>query len=104
MASLILKRSVDVGGRKTSVSLEDVFWKSLREIARGGDMTLSALLAEIDSERHRGSLSSVIRLFVLNFYREQLGDQIDIPDRQKAIRALISRSVSKLKSLPTTPC
>jgi predicted DNA-binding ribbon-helix-helix protein len=102
MASLILKRSVVVGGRKTSVSLEDLFWKSLREIASGGDMTLSALLAAIDSKRDHGNLSSAIRLFVLNFYREQVGDQLQ--NRRKTIRALISRSVSKLKSLPSPPC
>jgi predicted DNA-binding ribbon-helix-helix protein len=92
MTSLVLKRSIVVGGRKTSVSLEDLFWKSLREIASGGDMTLSALLAAIDSKRHHANLSSAIRLFVLNYYREQLGNQLDIQHRQRVIRALISRS------------
>jgi predicted DNA-binding ribbon-helix-helix protein len=35
-------------------------------------MTLSALLAGIDSERNYGNFSSAIRLFVLDFYRDQL--------------------------------
>jgi predicted DNA-binding ribbon-helix-helix protein len=51
MKSLVVKRSVVVAGHKTSVSLEDAFWKSLKEIAVCGDMSVSALLAAIDSQR-----------------------------------------------------
>ena len=32
--SLVVKRSIVVGGHKTSVSLEDDFWETLKEIAR----------------------------------------------------------------------
>ena len=49
----------------------DAFWKSLKEIATSGNMSLSDLLAAIDSGRHHGDLSSAMRLFVLNFYWEQ---------------------------------
>jgi predicted DNA-binding ribbon-helix-helix protein len=70
MKSLVVKRSVVIAGHKTSVCLEETFWKSLKEIAKRQDMTLSALLAAIDSKRHHGNLSSAIRLFVLNFYRD----------------------------------
>ena len=72
MKSLVVKRSVVLAGHKTSVSLEDAFWNSLREIARYRQMTLSALLASINSERHYGNFSSAIRLFVLFFYKDQL--------------------------------
>ena len=54
-----------------SVSLEDAFWKAMKEIAGGRDMTLSDLVAEIDSKREYGNLSSAIRLFVLGFYHNQ---------------------------------
>jgi predicted DNA-binding ribbon-helix-helix protein len=74
MKSSILKRSVVVAGRKTSVSLEDEFWKDLTDIAAGRDMTVSELVARIDSERQHGNLSSAIRLFVLNFYRDQISE------------------------------
>jgi predicted DNA-binding ribbon-helix-helix protein len=37
-------------------------------------MTLSDLVAAIDSQRQHGNLSSAIRLFVLDFYRAQLSD------------------------------
>jgi predicted DNA-binding ribbon-helix-helix protein len=72
MKSLIIKRSIVIGGRKTSVSLEDAFWKSLRQIAHGRDETLSQLIASIDANRQFANLSSAIRLFVLEFYRDQL--------------------------------
>ena len=68
MKSLIVKRSVVIAGQKTSVSLEDAFWNSLKEIARAGNMSLPDLLTAIASGRRHGNLSSAIRLFVLNFY------------------------------------
>jgi predicted DNA-binding ribbon-helix-helix protein len=52
MKSVVIKRSVALAGHKTSVSLEDAFWKGLKEIARRRDMTLSDLIASIDNDRH----------------------------------------------------
>jgi predicted DNA-binding ribbon-helix-helix protein len=72
MKSPVVKRSVVIAGHKTSVSLEDAFWESLKEIAVQRQKKLSELVAAIDSERQQGNLSSTIRLFVLDFYRTQL--------------------------------
>jgi len=69
--SSVLKRSIVVAGHKTSVSLEDEFWKSLKEIAAERDMTLAQLVATIDGNREHANLSSAIRLFVLGVYRDQ---------------------------------
>lgn len=69
MKSGIVKRSIVIDGHKTSVSLEEAFWKSLREIAIGRGSKLSTLVASIDSERGHSNLSSAIRLFVLNHYQ-----------------------------------
>jgi predicted DNA-binding ribbon-helix-helix protein len=69
MKSPVVKRSIVIAGHKTSVSLEDAFWKGLKEIAGGRDLTLSEMVAAIDSDRQHGNLSSAIRLFVLDFYR-----------------------------------
>jgi predicted DNA-binding ribbon-helix-helix protein len=74
MKSSVLKRSVAISGHKTSVSLEEPFWREVKEIAHGRDMTLSQLISMIEAERQRGNLSSAIRLFVLEFYRRQLSD------------------------------
>jgi len=69
MKSPVVKRSIVIAGHKTSVSLEDAFWKALKEIASGLNLTLSDLVASIDTDRHQGNLSSAIRLFVLDHYR-----------------------------------
>lgn len=69
MRSAVEKRSVVVGGHKTSISLEEAFWEQLKEIARGRECTLSKLIAEIDGNRLHSNLSSEIRLFVLEHVR-----------------------------------
>jgi len=72
MKSLVVKRSVVVAGHKTSVSLEDAFWKELREIAAERHVKVSELAHTISAERENSNLSSAIRLFVLEFYRKQI--------------------------------
>ena len=74
MKSSVVKRSIVLAGNKTSVSLEDAFWRALKEIACGRQITVSNLVSEIDSERQQSNLSSAIRLFVLDFHRGQLAD------------------------------
>ena len=77
MKSLVSKRSIVVSGRKTSVSLEDQFWNSLKEIARERNMTLAELVGAIDADRQHANLSSAIRLFVLGVYRDQVASRQD---------------------------
>jgi predicted DNA-binding ribbon-helix-helix protein len=72
LKSAVVKRSIVVGGHKTSVSLEDAFWKRLKEIAGRRHLSVSDLIGRIDSDRENSNLSSAIRLFVLDFYHEQL--------------------------------
>ena len=74
MKSPVVKRSIVIAGHKTSVSLEDAFWKGLKEIATGREVTLSDLVASIDTDRRHGNLSSAIRLFVLDHYRVHSAD------------------------------
>ena len=71
MKSLIVKRSVVLEGHKTSVSLEDAFWRGLKDIAWSRRTTLSDLISSIDLDRERGNLSSALRLFILNHYQAQ---------------------------------
>ena len=71
MDSTVLKRSVVINHHKTSVSLEDAFWKAIKGIAAARNLTLSELVAEIDSERRQGNLSSALRLYVLEHYRSR---------------------------------
>lgn len=69
----IVKRSIVVAGHKTSVSLEDAFWLALKDIAKERRQSLRGLVAEIDSGRSGGNLSSAVRLFVLDHYRRRAG-------------------------------
>ena len=88
MKSPVVKRSIVIAGHKTSVSLEDAFWKALKEIAGGRKLTLSDLVASIDTDRRQGNLSSAIRLFVLGHYRAQIDDRrAGGPPRETGTRA-----------------
>ena len=67
----IIKRTVAIAGRKTSVSLERVFWECLREIAKERNETLGGLVNKINADRQLFNLSSAIRVFVLDYYRNR---------------------------------
>ena len=71
MKSVIIKRSIVLNGHKTSVSLENEFWEGLREIAETQKTKLSALVQRIDRERTNRNLSSAIRIFVFNHFRDR---------------------------------
>ena len=93
MKSPVVKRSIVIAGHKTSVSLEDAFWKGLKEIAHSRDMTLSDLVASIDTDRRHGNLSSAIRLFVLDHYRAQIGES--------GVRGTTRESAGGSRSIPS---
>lgn len=78
----VIKRSVVVDGHKTSVSLEDAFWSSLKDIAARRGLSLSMQIAAIDQHRRTGNLSSAIRLFVLDYFRERAISTMFIGERQ----------------------
>ncbi len=88
MKSPVVKRSIVIAGHKTSVSLEDAFWKGLKDIAHGRGMTLSELVASIDTDRRHGNLSSGIRLFVLDHYRSHSEDRQKDSSGRKEIVSL----------------
>lgn len=75
MKSAVIKRSVIVNGRKTSISLENEFWDALRQVAKQSNVPLAKLLGEIDQSRTTINLSSAIRIFVLNLFRAQNSDR-----------------------------
>ncbi|MDO5643529.1 MAG: ribbon-helix-helix domain-containing protein [Paracoccus sp. (in: a-proteobacteria)] len=60
------KRSVSIDGHRTSVSLEDAFWRGLERAARARGTTRAGLIADIDHARPaRVGLATACRLFVL---------------------------------------
>ena len=77
----VIKRSLVIAGHRTSVSLEDAFWRRLRAIAAKRRLSLNGLAAMIDASRGDANLSSAIRVFVLE--AEDAG-----PDRDPANTAV----------------
>jgi predicted DNA-binding ribbon-helix-helix protein len=67
-ADALKKRSVDIDGHRTSVSIEAPFWDALREIAEAQRQSVNQLIAAIDKDR-TGNLSSAIRVYVLRALR-----------------------------------
>jgi predicted DNA-binding ribbon-helix-helix protein len=61
-----VKRSLTLRGHRTSVSLEDEFWRAFRTIAAQKNKPINELAAEIDEARGvESGLASAIRLYVL---------------------------------------
>jgi predicted DNA-binding ribbon-helix-helix protein len=81
MQPVILKRSVTIDGRKTSISLEAEFWNGLREIAGLQKLPVAALLHKIDADRKSANLSSAVRIYVFEYFRSR-ADQTPQPPRQ----------------------
>ena len=81
MKSLVISRSININGHKTSISLEEAFWSALKDIAHERGETLSHLVGSIDAKHEFANLSSAIRLFVLEYYRDQHERRISlVPD------------------------
>lgn len=65
-----IKRSLTLRGHRTSVSLEDDFWRAFRDIAEEKNIPINALAAQIDAERDlEAGLATAIRLYVLAYFR-----------------------------------
>ena len=69
------KRSVEIAGHKTSISLEPLFWDMLHEAADCANLPLNALVARIDAERleaeHPPGLATAIRLWLVADLRQR---------------------------------
>jgi predicted DNA-binding ribbon-helix-helix protein len=63
-----VKRSVEIAGHKTSISLEPLFWDLLRKAAEREGVPLNALIARIDAERIEADsapgLAGAVRLWL----------------------------------------
>ncbi|MEZ5812120.1 MAG: ribbon-helix-helix domain-containing protein [Rhizobiaceae bacterium] len=73
----VRKRSVTIGGHRTSFSVEDEFFAELERLATAADRSLASLVAEIDRDRAPdANLSSAIRLHILRALKRE----IDVSD------------------------
>ncbi len=64
-----VKRSIQIEGHKTSISLEPVFWEMLVAAAEAESVPINALVARIDAERIKAEtppgLASAIRVWLI---------------------------------------
>ena len=64
------KHSVAIAGHRTSITLEAIFWRALKTIAKERGLSLSELIAEVDSRRSDmdppPNLSSALRVYMLS--------------------------------------
>ena len=64
-----MKRSVEIAGHKTSISLEPVFWAMLKAAAAEEGVPINALVARIDAARLEAEvqpgLASAIRVWLV---------------------------------------
>ncbi len=72
MSGTVKKRSVEIAGHRTSLSLEEAFWRALKRIAAQDGVSINRLIERIDRER-AGNLSSAVRIYVL----ERLEDEAE---------------------------
>jgi predicted DNA-binding ribbon-helix-helix protein len=78
--SLVMKkRSIAIGNRKTSVSLEDEFWEAINHLAKLRRTTLSNIFGLIEDGRGQSNLSSAARVFVLEYYRSHSDVEKSMP-------------------------
>jgi predicted DNA-binding ribbon-helix-helix protein len=71
----VIKRSILINGKKTSVSLENEFWDALHEIAKYKNTTAARLAGEISRQCSTVNLSSAIRVYVYKHFRSLEGRQ-----------------------------
>jgi predicted DNA-binding ribbon-helix-helix protein len=67
------KRSLVIDGHQTSITLEDPFWDELAALAKARQLSLSALVSEIDKKRDSpGNLASALRLHVVETLQRKI--------------------------------
>lgn len=69
-AAKIRKHSVKLSGHSTSLSLEGIYWDALKEVAGEMRLSMNGLIERIDKERS-GNLSSAVRVFLFQYYRQR---------------------------------
>jgi predicted DNA-binding ribbon-helix-helix protein len=67
----LLKRSINLSGHATSISIENAFWDALHDISKEKKISMNALINFIDRQRE-GNLSSAIRLYILHFMQKRI--------------------------------
>ena len=72
-----VKRSVEIAGHKTSISLEPLYWALLKQASAAEGLPINALVAQIDAERIQApappGLAGAVRLWLVGWLAARLG-------------------------------
>lgn len=72
-----VKRSVEIAGHKTSISLEPLYWELLKQAAAAENVPINALVAQIDAERIKAptppGLAGAVRLWLVGWLAKRIG-------------------------------
>lgn len=75
-----VKRSITISGHSTSIFIEDEFWQALKEIAAENELSVPALIGEIDASgigsENTSNLSSRARVYILQYYKKNYKNKI----------------------------
>ena len=71
-----VKRSIEIAGHKTSISLEPLYWELLKQAAQAEALPINALVAQIDAERILApvppGLAGAVRLWLVAWLAARL--------------------------------
>lgn len=73
MSQAIKKRSVEIAGHRTSLTLEEAFWRTLKRLAAQDGISINKLIERIDRDR-QGNLSSAVRVYILERLETEAGN------------------------------
>jgi predicted DNA-binding ribbon-helix-helix protein len=62
-------KNINVSGRRTSVRMEPVMWRSLNDIRDREGLTLNQICTLVDSLRGEMGLTAALRVFIISYYR-----------------------------------
>jgi predicted DNA-binding ribbon-helix-helix protein len=72
-----LKRSIEIAGHKTSISLEPLFWELLKQAAKAKGLPVNALVGRIDAERIKApvppGLAGAVRVWLVAWLARRIG-------------------------------
>lgn len=71
-----VKRSIEIAGHKTSISLEPLFWDMLKEAALREGKPINALVAQIDAERLEADLPPGLASAIRVWLASQTSDEV----------------------------
>ncbi|NBC32455.1 MAG: hypothetical protein GVY13_07240 [Alphaproteobacteria bacterium] len=68
--STLVSHNVTIGGRRTSIRLEEYMWEALKEICARENINIHEFCSRVDEHRKESALTAAIRVAITAYYRE----------------------------------